>query len=159
MLLDHLWTIQPEMSYYFILPIIPLINSLVSSKLNLLWLIHLLTVIHLNLFVNIFKLPSDSSDFQKSAQHDFMLSLPLFIQGSTWALLLKYLNENLLQVLSKFLKTSKLMQKFYKPLFNIATLFLFSLEFESSVYNQKHRIKANVNINCLTLKRNNNLII
>jgi len=135
---NHLWTIPPEIFFYFILPII-LVYSLLSRKLKLLLLIQLLTIIHLNLFVNIFKLLLDSKNFHNSIHYSFMLSLPVFIQGSTLSLLFQYFDENLSQALDTFLNWHKLLRILYKPLLNILTLILISLAFESSVYNQLHR--------------------
>ena len=98
----HLWTIAPEIKYYFFIPLFVLITVKVFNKYRLAWLI--LTILscfcieYFNLFMQITK------DFELPEGHVFTTRFTVFFLGSILALIYDdiYKKERLIQFLNRF---------------------------------------------------------
>jgi len=98
----HLWTIAPEIKYYFFIPLFVLITVKVFNKYRLAWLI--LTILscfcieYFNLFMQITK------DFELPEGHVFTTRFTVFFLGSILALIYDdiYKKEKLILFLNRF---------------------------------------------------------
>jgi peptidoglycan/LPS O-acetylase OafA/YrhL len=98
----HLWTIAPEIKYYFFIPLFVLITVKVFNKYRLAW--HILTILscfcieYFNLFMQTTK------DFELPEGHVFTTRFTVFFLGSILALIYDdiYKKEKLIQFLNRF---------------------------------------------------------
>jgi len=145
---NHLWTIPPEVIYYFVLPIVPILYKNITLKFKLLLIITLILISH---FFSLTFLNEESNLIIKFlSKNRFIISLPVFIQGTTLALvfefgksgkLLRYISNVLPNCKINHISFSNVMPKINnKTLYNTVTLVLIVLAFYSSLY---HRISLN----------------
>jgi len=135
--INHLWSIPPEIFYYFILPIIPFLFMLIKKKHVPLVLFVLFS--HLNMFFNIFNLPTNINDKIPDLSDLFRMNLPIFIYGSALACVLKLIEENKFKLIN-FIKS----RKYYMLFVNISTLILIVLTWHANDYININKRKINV---------------
>ncbi len=88
---NHLWTIAPEIKYYFILPFICLPVIYIKFKWSLIFMIlSLFSINFLNIHWNLFNLNYIEGGWG-DPELNFRLSLPIFLNGSLIAFILFYL--------------------------------------------------------------------
>jgi len=136
--INHLWSIPPEIFYYFILPIIPFLFMLAEKKKHVPLVLFVLFS-HLNMFFNIFNLPTNINDKIPDLSDLFRMNLPIFIYGSALACVLKLIEENKFKLIN-FIKS----RKYYMLFVNISTLILIVLTWHANDYININKRKINV---------------
>ena len=126
---NHLWTISPEIKYYFLVPVFTLAVYLSHKYLKFIIILVLSVIFHSNLFINLFGLKSGDVNVLQSNDKVFKLSLPIFFFGSLLAFVIIYLKE----INYSFGKTI-----LWKIIINILNLFLGILAVLTSIYYTKN---------------------
>jgi peptidoglycan/LPS O-acetylase OafA/YrhL len=133
-ILCHLWTIPPEIKYYFFIPVFVLISKLFNKNLivRLLWIIFLIITLSFVERFNLFGIKIPETGIYPAANYSSLLRrFTTFFLGSLLALIM-HLLENL-DIYKKIenLKYSRLVFGATSMILYVAGMFLFS-----PVYNQ-----------------------
>jgi len=98
----HLWTIAPEIKYYFFIPLFVFVTVKVFNKYRLAWLIITILSCFCIEYFNLFM--QTTKDFELPEGHDFTTRFTVFFLGSILALIYDdiYKKEKLILFLNRF---------------------------------------------------------
>ena len=94
--LTHLWTIPPEIKYYFFIPVLVLITHKISKNITykIVWILILVVALSIIEVFNLFGNPFENDEYPFQVWNQFLTRFTTFFLGSILALIMNLINDS-----------------------------------------------------------------